>query len=78
MANVKWVLTCRECRAECTYSEIPEEDISAYFFPKKPDVPPGGFQFECTNCGHKDTYRRTDLTYRDDRRSPSTSIDACA
>jgi hypothetical protein len=65
MANhAKWVLSCKSCHAECLYAEIPD-DTDNYFFPKKPQVPEN-FAHKCESCGHRDIYKRTDLTYRDD------------
>jgi hypothetical protein len=66
MAKARWVLKCNNCRAECTYAEIPSEGTSNYFLPKRPEVPVGGFKFKCPNCGQEDTYKRTDLIYQDD------------
>jgi hypothetical protein len=62
--NAKWVLSCKGCHAECTFADIPD-DTASYFFPKKPQVPEN-FAHQCENCGHRDTYERTDLRYRDD------------
>jgi hypothetical protein len=62
--NPKWVLSCKGCHAECVFAEIPD-DTASYFFPKKPQVPEN-FAHKCKNCGHRGTYERTDLRYRDD------------
>jgi hypothetical protein len=73
--HAKWVLSCNQCQTECVFAEIPD-DTDNYFFPKKPQVPEN-FAHECGNCGHRDTYKRTDLRYRDDmmetRPSPGSS-----
>jgi hypothetical protein len=63
--NAKWVLTCKNCRAECTYADISLEGAANYFLPKRPPVP-DGFTFKCQNCGHADIYRRQELLYRDE------------
>lgn len=62
--HAKWVLSCTKCGTECVYAEIPD-DTDNYFFPKKPQVPEN-FAHDCDHCGHRDTYKRTDLRYRDD------------
>jgi len=59
--NPRWVISCKSCRAECTYAEIPS-DTANYFLPKKPEVP-DGFSFKSPNCAHEDTYGRNDLSY---------------
>lgn len=61
--NAIWVLVCRECRAECVHSHIPD-DSESYFLPKRPEM--AGFIHTCGNCGAKDTYQRKDLSYRDE------------
>jgi Fe-S-cluster-containing dehydrogenase component len=58
----KWVLTCKNCRAECTYAGIPS-DTESYFLPRKPHVP-ANFVHKCDFCGHEYSYERSDLTYR--------------
>ena len=63
-AQPKWVLTCKNCRAECIYDIIPA-DTENYFLPKKPQVPMN-FAYKCENCGHEDKYNRNDLRYRDE------------
>jgi hypothetical protein len=78
MAKMRWVLKCNNCRAECTYAEIPSQGTSNYFLPKRPEVPAGGFKFKCPNCAHEDTYKRTDLTCRDDSISPNPASTKCA
>jgi hypothetical protein len=65
MEHAKWVLSCKNCHAECTYAEIPSEGVANWFFPKKPQMPPH-FTHKCKTCGHRDTYERNDLTYRDE------------
>jgi hypothetical protein len=62
--QAKWVLSCKNCRAECIYAEIPS-DTESYFLPKKPQVSPE-FTHRCDNCGHEDKYERKDLSYRDE------------
>jgi hypothetical protein len=79
MANqAKWVLSCKNCHAECRFAEIPSEGVANWFFPKKPQVP-ANFTHKCENCGYANTYERTDLTYRDETmpsRAPSTNCGA--
>jgi rubredoxin len=43
---------------------IEEGGLVSFFEPSKPDFPEGGSELECPNCGHKDTFLRTELTYR--------------
>jgi predicted nucleic-acid-binding Zn-ribbon protein len=62
--QAKWVLSCKNCRAECVYSEIPS-NTESYFLPKKPQVP-AHFKHKCEDCGYEDTYQRNDLSYRDE------------
>jgi hypothetical protein len=73
----RWVLKCNECRAECVYAEIASEGIASYFLPRKPEVPPN-FTYACPNCGHKDSYRRTDLLYKDDAMARSPGAAKCS
>ena len=60
----KWVLTCKNCRAECTYEEIPS-DTESYLLPRRPHVLVN-FTHKCDLCGHEYIYERTDLSYRDE------------
>jgi ferredoxin len=62
--NPKWVLSCKNCHAECVYAAIPS-DTENYFMPKKPQIP-ANFTHKCEGCGHVDSYERTDLIYRDE------------
>jgi hypothetical protein len=78
MAKTRWVLKCNNCRAECTYAEIPSEGTSNYFLPKRPYVPVGGLQFKCPHCGHEELYRRIDLIYQDDSLSPRPASARCS
>jgi hypothetical protein len=73
MSRKRWVLKCNECRAECSYAEIESEGVANYFFPKKPDLPPN-FTYKCPNCGHEDTYDRSDLIYQDDASTPAPAV----
>ena len=73
--DAKWVLSCKSCHAECTYAQIPG-DTESYFLPKKPHVP-GNFSYRCDNCGHKDTYQRNDLRYRDETMPSRTEQKNC-
>ena len=71
MSRARWVLKCKECRANCTFSEIDLDETSEYFFPKRPPMPTTGIEHKCSHCGHVALYQRTDLTYEDDV-SPSS------
>ena len=62
--DAKWVFSCKNCHAECTFAQIPEEGVANWFFPKKPQVP-GNYTHKCDSCGHEGTYQRHDLIYRD-------------
>jgi rRNA maturation endonuclease Nob1 len=77
MSTKRWVLRCKECRAEYIYAEIATEGIASYFMPKKPEVPPN-FTHTCPICGHQDSYRRSDLVYEDDETAPSRATAKCA
>jgi hypothetical protein len=66
----RWILKCRECRAEYTYEVIGTTGIADYFLPKRPQVPPN-FQYACPVCNYKDTYDRSDLIYLDDAAAPN-------
>jgi predicted RNA-binding Zn-ribbon protein involved in translation (DUF1610 family) len=56
-----WGLNCAKCNQNLAKFAI-EDTLESYFFPA-PDFPEGSKEFECPNCGHKGTYRRTDLVY---------------
>ena len=60
----RWVLECRKCKVEITYSEIEDVGVPNLSFVPKPEFPPGGSEVHCHNCGHRAFYQRTDLTYR--------------
>jgi hypothetical protein len=60
----KWVLTCKNCRAECIYEDIPP-DTESYFLPKRPRIPEN-FTHKCGACGRVGQYLRNDLSYRDE------------
>ena len=76
MSQRRWVLKCKECRAECVYADIATEGVANYFFPKRPQVPEN-FTYKCSTCGHQDAYDRSDLTYQDDQISPSHATTKC-
>jgi hypothetical protein len=77
MSQKRWVLKCKECRAECSYAEIANEGVANYFFPKKPEVPPN-FTYTCPTCGHQDMYDRSDLIYEDDANTPNPASAKCS
>jgi hypothetical protein len=77
MANdPKWVLSCKNCHAECVYAEIPA-DTESYFLPRKPQVP-DNFTHKCQGCGHEDKYNRNDLSYRDETMPSRVQSKKCA
>jgi predicted RNA-binding Zn-ribbon protein involved in translation (DUF1610 family) len=44
------------------HSMISDQSAESYFLPEKPVFTET--EFECPNCGNKDTYDRSDLMYR--------------
>ena len=72
----KWVLSYKQCHAECVYAEIPA-DTESYFLLKKPQVPMD-FTHKCESCGHEDKYTRNDLSYRDETMPSRTKAKKCA
>jgi DNA-directed RNA polymerase subunit RPC12/RpoP len=58
-----WVLACVNCKFKFLHSKIGELRLLDFLDPAKPDMPEGGVELECPNCGHRGVYRRTDLTY---------------
>jgi hypothetical protein len=71
--HAKWVLSCKNCRAECVYAEFPSDNES-YFLPKKPQVPED-FTHKCESCGHEDRNRQNDLSYRDETIAFANSVE---
>ena len=57
-----WGFTCANCNKQFAQFRI-EDTVENYFIAEKPDVPKGGKEFACPNCGHKATYQRNDLAY---------------
>ena len=57
-----WGLSCAHCSQRLTSFKI-ADDVESYYFPQKPDFPEAGKEFECPHCGHKATYKLTDLVY---------------
>ena len=35
-----------------------------FYFPMKPEFPPGGIELECPHCGHKKKYVFAELFYQ--------------
>jgi hypothetical protein len=42
---------------------ITDLGAESYYLPEKPDLGEG-VELECPRCGNRDTYDRSDLTYR--------------
>jgi len=59
----RWTLKCENCSFPFTHSMIDDSGAVNFLEPAKPEFPEGGSELECPNCGHKDTYQRTDLMY---------------
>ena len=59
----RWTLKCENCSFPFTHSMIDDSGALNFLEPAKPEFPEGGSELECSNCGHKDTYQRTDLMY---------------
>jgi hypothetical protein len=59
-----WVLACGSCGRSFQHSKVDDKELESYFFPTKPDFPPGGSDLECPNCRKKATYQRNQLTYQ--------------
>ena len=57
-----WHLSCRNCNQRLARLDI-EDDFENLYLPARPDLPKGGKEFECPNCGHKAVYHQTDVTY---------------
>ena len=67
-----WALTCKNCRAVFTYSQI-SETLADYFMPMRPEFPKEGLEHECPYCETKSTYKRHELVYRSERKSGGRS-----
>ncbi len=51
----RWILKCDNCNFEIlTHSMISDQSAESYFLPQKPVF--ADTEFECPNCGNKDTY----------------------
>jgi len=59
----RWTWTCKNCNFPFTHTYIVESNVFHYMEPAKPEIPYGGEEHECPNCGHKAVYHRTELTY---------------
>ena len=65
----RWVVTCPQCSADFTHTLISTLATGPlgrdpFASPPKPNIPAGGTQMECENCGKTSTYRIVDLRYR--------------
>jgi hypothetical protein len=60
----RWTLQCEKCNFPFTHSYIYNSNILNFFEPSKPEIPYGGEEHECPNCGHKETYMRHELVYQ--------------
>jgi hypothetical protein len=64
---VRWVLTCQGCRTEFTYTQTeqyPRVRDPFSWAGEKPEMPDGGVELECSQCGNISNYKRHQLTYR--------------
>jgi DNA-directed RNA polymerase subunit RPC12/RpoP len=59
-----WVLKCSTCGKNFTHSTIRKAALVDFYFEAKPEFPLDGSELECSNCGNKATYQRTDLMYQ--------------
>jgi endogenous inhibitor of DNA gyrase (YacG/DUF329 family) len=66
----RWIVTCPECKEEFTHThitKIPTGEIwNPFTSPPKPQIPEGGTEVKCQNCGKTSTYQAFDLIYRAD------------
>jgi len=64
----RWVLSCAECNAEFTHTEIAGIQTSSFdLFTgllAKPEFPVEGLQLECPNCKKRSLYQRYQLVLR--------------
>ena len=58
------VVGCLSCRQEFVYANINDDRLADFVNPNKPEMPSGGNEAGCPNCGHLGVYNRTDLFYR--------------
>ncbi len=58
-----WNLECTNCHKTFWHSAV-KEDLTNLYLPEKPIFPDGGAAFQCPHCGHKATYQRHQLCYR--------------
>ena len=70
MPSPRWIVTCPECKVEFTHTDVNKiasagtRDLFAS--PPKPEIPDGGSEVKCHNCGKTSTYKAVDLRYRED------------
>ena len=64
----RWIVNCPGCWREFTHTLISQLGSGRDLFasPPKPDLPTGGTELNCPNCGKASTYRAFDLRYRAD------------
>ena len=58
-----WNLMCANCASTFVHRAIEDADSVSFLSPQKPDLPPGGSEVKCPNCGQNATYDRTSLIY---------------
>jgi hypothetical protein len=60
----QWVLSCLQCSAELTHSQIYVDNASDPFtLFSKPELPAGGLKMACPSCKQISIYLRHQLTY---------------
>lgn len=59
-----WILNCVGCGANLTHSVIEPREIEDRYLPTKPEFAAEGAELECSGCGQKATYQRSDLRYQ--------------
>jgi predicted RNA-binding Zn-ribbon protein involved in translation (DUF1610 family) len=58
-----WILTCKNCGAEITCSQI-GDTLLDYLIPARPNIPPEGVEYECPTCRTTSIYRRYERVFR--------------
>jgi hypothetical protein len=58
-----WALTCKNCHAVFTHSQIPDT-LADYYIPTRPEFPLNGLERECPDCKVTSTYHSIDLMFQ--------------